>query len=415
MFEKLTSAHEIDPTVAWNMQFQELKVGLDVDGGEVQTLNIGPKDITLSSGLDDDCDLIFSSKQEAWDKFSLQDPPIGYQALSAMGEMSNIEISGSNKLEFFRHIMMLEKVFAQLRPTKTEIDPLVDEPFFEEPNGRYLNVNIWGQRQRIYVEEAGSGQPLLCLHTAGADSRQYRGLMNDEDVIKDHRVITFDLPAHGKSSPPAGYEKEQYVLTTDKYMEAVMAISQAMKLENPIVMGCSIGGRAVLHLALKYGDFFKAGIGLQSATHAESNLNEKLGLLDDHPMHRPDMHGGEVSSAAMRQIMSPSSPSKEYWETLWYYTQGGPGVFLGDLNYYFEDGDMRNGIAEQIDTEKCPIYLLTGEYDLSAPPKLTEELAELISAQHFQVMKGLGHFPMSENYGEFRNYLLPVLEKIGSA
>jgi pimeloyl-ACP methyl ester carboxylesterase len=127
------------------------------------------------------------------------------------------------------------------------------------------------------------------------------------------------------------------------------------------------------------------------------------------------MHGGEVSSAAMRQIMSPSSPSKEYWETLWYYTQGGPGVFLGDLNYYFEDGDMRNGIAEQIDTEKCPIYLLTGEYDLSAPPKLTEELAELINAQHFQVMKGLGHFPMSENYVEFRNYLLPVLEKIGSA
>ena len=73
MFEKLTSAHEIDPTVAWNMQFQELKVGLDVDDGEVQTLNIGPKDITLSSGLDDDCDLIFSSKQEAWDKFSLQE------------------------------------------------------------------------------------------------------------------------------------------------------------------------------------------------------------------------------------------------------------------------------------------------------------------------------------------------------
>ena len=81
-----------------------------------------------------------------------------------MGEMS-IEISGSNKLEFFRHIMMLERFFANYGLFQTEIDPLVDEPF-EEPNGRYLNVNIWGQRQRIYVEEAGSGQPLLCLHTA---------------------------------------------------------------------------------------------------------------------------------------------------------------------------------------------------------------------------------------------------------
>ena len=28
-------------------------------------------------------------------------------------------------------------------------------------------------------------------------------------------------------------------------------------------------------------------------------------------------------------------------------------------------------------------------------------------------MKGLGHFPMSENPGEFFKYLLPVLEKIG--
>jgi pimeloyl-ACP methyl ester carboxylesterase len=28
-------------------------------------------------------------------------------------------------------------------------------------------------------------------------------------------------------------------------------------------------------------------------------------------------------------------------------------------------------------------------------------------------MKGLGHFPMSENPEEFLKYLLPVLEKIG--
>jgi hypothetical protein len=29
-------------------------------------------------------------------------------------------------------------------------------------------------------------------------------------------------------------------------------------------------------------------------------------------------------------------------------------------------------------------------------------------------MKGLGHFPMSENPAEFFRYLLPVLEKIAS-
>ena len=30
------------------------------------------------------------------------------------------------------------------------------------------------------------------------------------------------------------------------------------------------------------------------------------------------------------------------------------------------------------------------------------------------IMKGLGHFPMSENPAEFFKYLLPVLDKIGS-
>ena len=39
------------------------------------------------------------------------------------------------------------------------------------------------------------------------------------------------------------------------------------------------------------------------------------------------------------------------------------------------------------------------------------EVAELANAAHFEV-KGMGHFPMSENPALFREYLLPVLERI---
>jgi hypothetical protein len=46
--------------------------------------------------------------------------------------------------------------------------------------GRYLNLTIDGRRQRIYFEEAGSGIPLVCLHTAGADGRQWRHLLTDD-------------------------------------------------------------------------------------------------------------------------------------------------------------------------------------------------------------------------------------------
>ena len=40
---------------------------------------------------------------------------------------------------------------------------------FEDIIGRYFNLNIKKDNYRIYVEEAGQGTPLLCLHTAGSD------------------------------------------------------------------------------------------------------------------------------------------------------------------------------------------------------------------------------------------------------
>ena len=49
-------------------------------------------------------------------------------------------------------------------------------PDYEPIVGRYLTMETGGESVRIYVEEAGDGVPLVCLHTAGADSRQYRHL-----------------------------------------------------------------------------------------------------------------------------------------------------------------------------------------------------------------------------------------------
>ena len=223
-------------------------------------------------------------------------------------------------------------------------------------------------------------------------------------------MIAFDLPWHGKSSPPAGFEKEIYELTTENYVAIIMTVIQALKINYPVIMGCSIGGRAVLHLALRYGESIRAAIGLQSALYA---TDRSLGdSSPDMVLHRPDIHGGKNAGASMAGMIAPQSPAAERWETIWHYMQCGPGVFMGDLHYYFKDGDLRNGLADPLRESSCPIYLLSGEYDVSATPEMGKELAELIGASHFEVMREVGHFPMSENPVLFRKYLLPVLDKI---
>jgi pimeloyl-ACP methyl ester carboxylesterase len=147
---------------------------------------------------------------------------------------------------------------------------------FEPVIGRYMHIDLFGRSHRLYVEEAGQGTPLLCLHTAGADGRQYRGLMNDERVTAGHRVIAFDMPWHGKSSPPAGWQNEEYQLTSAQYTEMILAVSDALELDKPIVMGCSIGGRIVLHLALDHPERFRAIIGLQAGGACQSLLRPEL-------------------------------------------------------------------------------------------------------------------------------------------
>ena len=42
-------------------------------------------------------------------------------------------------------------------------------PDYEPIIGRYFTMDVGGEAMRIYVEEAGSGIPLVCLHTAGSD------------------------------------------------------------------------------------------------------------------------------------------------------------------------------------------------------------------------------------------------------
>jgi pimeloyl-ACP methyl ester carboxylesterase len=277
---------------------------------------------------------------------------------------------------------------------------------FEPILGRYMSLTLGGRAHRLYFEEAGQGIPLVCLHTAGADGRQFRHLMLDEEITRHFRVLAFDMPWHGKSFPPEGWEKEEYRLTTSAYTEIIVAFCRALALDRPVVMGCSIGGRIVLNLAIEHAAMFRALIGLEAADY-------QAPWYDTTWLNRPDVHGGEVCAALVSGLIAPQSPDATRNETLWMYKQSGPGVFKGDLYFYRVDGDLRAKVGG-IDTNVCPLYLLTGEYDFSCMPEDTKRTAEKIRGAEITVMREVGHFPMSENPRQFRSYILPVLEKIRS-
>ena len=407
-FQRLAGALGDNPALQRRAALAALLLTVLSDG-VATTVKIGAR-VSVGRGAAPGAAFSLATTEANWAEFAKPVPAVGFQSLVGMQRMGHLKVAG-DMVAYGRNLIFLEQLFAALRPAApAERVASVGEPVIEPVIGRYLRLDFNGKPHRIYFEEAGQGIPLVCLHTAGADGRQYRALLNDAEITQRFRVLVFDLPWHGKSSPPPGFEREAYKLTTDLYVDTVMAFCRALKLERPVVMGCSIGGRAVLHLALRHGNYFRAAIGLQSATHAEAGADTRLRDLG--VLFRPDVHGQEAAAGTVACLISPTSPQAEKWETLWHYMQGGPAVFMGDLHYYFAEGDLRNGLLDGLDTKKCPLHLLTGEYDLSATPELTAELAKLVNATSFQVMQGLGHFPMSESPQQFRRYLLPVLEQI---
>jgi pimeloyl-ACP methyl ester carboxylesterase len=54
---------------------------------------------------------------------------------------------------------------------------------------------------------------------------------------------------------------------------------------------------------------------------------------------------------------------------------------------------------------------MTGEYDYSCTPEDGRRTAAAIPGAEAIEMKGMGHFPMSENPAAFREYILPVLNR----
>ncbi|MBY6089314.1 alpha/beta fold hydrolase [Maritimibacter alkaliphilus] len=275
---------------------------------------------------------------------------------------------------------------------------------FEPITGRYVTITAGGRPHRIYFEEAGQGQPVICFHTAGADTRQWRHIMNDAEITERHRIIAVDMPWHGKSLPPEGWQTEEYLLTTDFYIEVVLAMVAALELDNPVYAGCSMGGRIALQLALNHAAPFKGFIAIEASDYQPA-------WYDIDWFHRPDAHGGEMGAALVSANIAPQGPEAERWNTQWMFMQSGPGVFRGDLSFYTQD-DSLVGKLGGIDTSSRPVHIMVGEYDMTCTPEDAKRTADAIPGATLAVMPGIGHFPMSENPEGFRPYFVEALAKM---
>jgi hypothetical protein len=147
-----------------------------------------------------------------WTKFLLPVPPRHHHGIFAMHyRLREFAIQGDH-LVFMQHAHIARRVLEIGRwlalgnalPVPVSLAPREGPRAVPNVQGGYVPVTVGETTYQIYYETAGSGRDVLCMHTAGSDGRQFHGLMADERITDGHRLVSFDLPWHGKSPPPEG-------------------------------------------------------------------------------------------------------------------------------------------------------------------------------------------------------------------
>ena len=366
-------------------------------------------------GFDRRVDFGLVAPAGVWAKLWAPVPPPRHQSLFALlSKVPELRVEGSREA-LAQHAHVVGRLLELARPPGASTagagdgaradDAGAAAPDLSAIAARYVGVALSTGEAQLFAEQAGRGRDLLCLHTAGSDGRQYHHVLADAQLRSRWRMTAFDLPAHGRSTPPSNVGEGEWRLTTERYVEAVLAAADALELERPVVLGCSMGGQICLELALRHPDRFAGVIACQAADRVEgrqvswakhARVNEKLFV--------PEWIDG---------LMSPQAPPARRAEVRWAYSQSAHGVYWGDIEFYSRDWDARERVG-RIDTARCPVHILAGEYDYSCTPELARATAARIPGATFTEMSGLGHFPMAEHPRAFLRYLRPLLDALAA-
>lgn len=275
---------------------------------------------------------------------------------------------------------------AQDKQTESDEDHLTGKYVYIEPP-------VWG-KSKVFYETSGTGpQEIVFLHTAGSDSRQYHVVMNDSTMRSKCTMFAFDLPAHGRSFPGNNHIPGNHTTNEEAYVGAIREFVKVLKLNKPIICGASMAGQVCIAVAIRAEEVGAGGtIPLQGCDYMtmKRQFGDKSPLVNQ-SLFNPDWIYG---------MMAPSAPLVNK-QLIWHlYSAQAYGIFHGDLDFYFGGFDARDRVS-QIDVKKCPIYFLTGEFDWSTTPQMSQATASKIKGANFKEMAGLGHFPATESPSRF--------------
>lgn len=259
------------------------------------------------------------------------------------------------------------------------------------PVGRLVRVGKDG----LHVLEAGAGPPVLLLHGASSNLREWTASIFD-DIAARHRAVAIDRPGHGWSTRRAGGAHDPRVQA-----RLVNGVIRDLGLKRPVIVGHSWAGAVALAHALEFPDDTGGILFLSGVSHPwpggvgwehEAGALPVIGPLLARTLIAP---GFLVrADAAIRNVFRPNDAPKGYREAAATALYARPATFLANAQDLTRLKPIVAEMARNYHTLRMPLIALTGSRDgviytdLHTPP-----LVAKVPGAKLEVLNGIGHMP----------------------
>ncbi len=247
----------------------------------------------------------------------------------------------------------------------------------------------------IHLRDEGprTGLPVLLLHGSNASLHTWEP-WRQRLTAAGYRVISFDFPGHGLSSPVPGHD-----YSAKAYVGVTAAVVRHLGLTRFVIGGNSMGGGVAWRYAAQHPDRIAALILVDAAGQPDPGARQppigfriaRLPVLRDlativtpRSLIEDSLH----QTVSVQGIVTPAMVDR-YWELLRY--PGNRGATLDRFAAYRNEGG-----EDALRTIAAPALILWGRDDRLIPVSSAQWLAERLPNARVTILDHVGHIPMEE-------------------
>lgn len=267
----------------------------------------------------------------------------------------------------------------------------------------------------IFYRDEGVGDTILCLHGFPTSSWDWNSIWHD--LIRQFRVITFDMLGFGYSAKPVQHTYsileqadlcEQLLKHLGVHRFHILAhdignnLSQEMlarHLENPQF--------DIQSICLLNGGIFPDKI--RPRLIQRLLLQPILGSMITHFYNRT-IFGKQFNQVFGENTQCSSSELDEFWVSIEH--NGGQRIIHKLIQYLPESRSNRDRWVSALENVDLPLKLIIGMNDPVSGHLMVEGLYEIIPDSNITCLDGIGHYPQIESPEKTLSSYLEFLDRL---